>query len=236
MIGAARAPLPPVWRSPEAHARLQRFGVAERRAAADRASEMARALRDYARAALHRPAPWPRHAGIRDDDFTLLAYFSCLAFGPDFAVASGLGVHQSTLTAARVRAARLLMTSPPFAARAQAFVDGHITGRGPRVAKTGIADVIAWAEAHFGFSRRTILSKQRARRIVVARHAVWWLARETTGLSLADIAAATGAGDHTSIRSGCLILEARFPREPSLGQTLRAAREAFLAVNARAGL
>lgn len=65
-----------------------------------------------------------------------------------------------------------------------------------------VTEIMKQVAYNTGVSVADILSERRTNEIIFARHAVFWLTRETTPLSLLQIGSLTGKRDHTTVLNG----------------------------------
>lgn len=65
-----------------------------------------------------------------------------------------------------------------------------------------VSEIMSRVSQEFNISINDILSERRSHDIIFARHAVFWLCRECTPLSLLQIGSLTGKRDHTTILNG----------------------------------
>lgn len=65
-----------------------------------------------------------------------------------------------------------------------------------------VSEIMALVAHEFRIPVHDILSERRTNDIIFARHAVFWLCRECTPLSLLQIGSLTGNRDHTTVLNG----------------------------------
>lgn len=71
------------------------------------------------------------------------------------------------------------------------------------------AEIIQSTSLRFGIPAHDIMSQRKTNEIIFARHAVYWLCRECTPMSLLQIGFALGKRDHTTIIHGIKKTEER---------------------------
>lgn len=104
------------------------------------------------------------------------------------------------------------------------FVDEQHT------AQIGVTDILTIVSEHYGLIPRDLTGKRRTSRLVEARHMGMFLARELTGLSLAEIGKDFGGRDHGTVINACRRVAAKIEANPATRRTLDFLRRALLAL------
>jgi chromosomal replication initiator protein len=97
----------------------------------------------------------------------------------------------------------------------------------PRPTAQQVQQAVALA---FGVPAEALLAKRRDREVALARQAAMYLLREETGASLAEIGAALGGRDHTTVLHGCEKIAAALPHDARLREHVAAARHLLAGV------
>lgn len=65
-----------------------------------------------------------------------------------------------------------------------------------------LPEIVSAVSAYYGIPEHHIHGRRRSQAIVRARHVVFWIARESTHFSLADIGRQINGSDHTTVKYG----------------------------------
>jgi chromosomal replication initiator protein len=112
-------------------------------------------------------------------------------------------------------------------ARAPLTLDGiaaALTGVGGARVRPGPRPVIEAVAVAFGVPASALLARRRDREVVLPRQVAMYLMREETGASLAEIGAALGGRDHSTVRHGCEKIAAALATDARLREHVAATR------------
>jgi chromosomal replication initiator protein len=97
-------------------------------------------------------------------------------------------------------------------------------------AQISVADILTVVSEHYGLTPRDLTGKRRTSRLVEARHIGMYLARELTGLSLAEIGKDFGGRDHGTVINAVRRVTAKIEANPATRRTLDFLRRSLLAL------
>lgn len=91
--------------------------------------------------------------------------------------------------------------------------------------KPTVNEIINFVAASTDIPRQEIIDLRRTKNVIGARHLVYWLCRETTGLSLPRIGQLLQGRDHTTILHGCNKINRHIIEDTHLGKLAVKLRE-----------
>ena len=96
--------------------------------------------------------------------------------------------------------------------------------RGPRLRVTPEVVIQVVSDA-FGVAPAALTGERRDGATALARHVAMYLMREASGVSLADIGAALGGRDHSTVRHGCEKIAGLVPQDEQLRRQVAELRQ-----------